>query len=87
MHLGAPAFSSWSCSKEKKKGIRNFEGKVCFWNYATNQYDMIFDSTEDKTITDFTNYVGSNNVIKIKFEIESDDIGYNVPYISAILTK
>lgn len=74
-------------SNYKKKNSRNFEGKVCFWNYATNQYEEVFDSSKDNVITEFTNYVGGNNTIKMKFEVEADNIGYNVPMISAVVTS
>ena len=74
-------------SNYKKETSRNFEGKVSFWNYNANKYEEVFDSSNDKRITDFTNYIGGNNTIKMKFEVKSDGIGYNVPMISAVVTQ
>lgn len=76
-----------SGSNESKENNRNFKGKVCFWNYTTKKYDEIFSSSEDKTITDLKNYTGSNKIIKIKFDVDSDETGCNLPMISAIVTK
>ncbi len=74
-------------SNYQKETSRNFEGKVSFWNYNANKYEEVFDSSKDKKITDFTNYLGGNNTIKMKFEVKSDGIGYNVPMISAVVTQ
>ena len=60
---------------------------MCFWNYTTKKYDEVFSSSEDKTINDLKNYTGSNKIIKIKFDVDSDDTGCNLPMISAIVTK
>lgn len=76
-----------SDSNEDKENNRNFKGKVCFWNYTTKKYDEVFSSSEDKTINDLKNYTGSNKIIKIKFDVDSDDTGCNLPMISAIVTK
>ena len=73
---------------EDKKDSRNFKGKICFWNYTTKKYEEVFTSSEEKTITNLKNYIGSNKIIKIKFDVETDaDTGCNLPIIAAVVTK
>ena len=76
-----------SDSNMGKKESRSYKGKISFWNYTTKKYDEIFSSSENRTITDLNDYVGKNKIIKIRFDVESDEKGCNLPIITAVVTK
>lgn len=50
--------------------LRSFTGKIYFLNNATGKYDLIFQSREEKKLTNVENYVNKQNKITIRYETE-----------------
>ena len=67
----------------------HFNGTVSLWNRVTNEYELVYDTKnkKDVIISDFTKYVSSNRIVKMKFDVAKESSGCMLPVIAVKVTK
>lgn len=79
-------YSSELNSEVGYKNSFSYDGKICFYNNNTGEYDLIFDSITKGSISELAPYIDENNKLIIKYtSYNAEDINaHMLPYLSAI---
>lgn len=83
-------------SKSVNASVRNsmvsaygepYEGNIEVFNWKTNKYEVLFDTSKDGNVTEVENYVGKENIVRFRMIPQNKDpnADIDVPVIS--LTK
>lgn len=67
-----------------------FYGKMYLYNIRTGEYDNVMTSKQEIVLNDLSDYIGSDNTLKVLYEVASNSANSNfvtLPRLSAILKE